>query len=223
MAPRLAQPVPVGDLARILRVPIEGQADLPIDRLASLESADARSIGFLSSRKHLKAALDSSIGALIVSAELARQLPASCAARLISQDPYADYARLSSWFAKQLRPASTGSGLHAQAVVHEGVILGDAVSIDAATVIEADVRIGRGSRIGSGCALGQGVELGEDCVVHSSVVIYPGVRIGDRAFIHAGTVIGSDGFGFAPSREGSIKIEQLCSVRIGDDVEICAG
>jgi len=82
MAPRLAQPVPVGDLARILRVPIEGQADLPIDRLASLESADARSIGFLSSRKHLKAALDSSIGALVVSAELARQLPAHWARAL---------------------------------------------------------------------------------------------------------------------------------------------
>jgi len=223
MPARLLQPVTVGELARVLGLPVEGDTGHSIDRLASLESADEASIGFLSSRKFLRSAQGASIGALIVNRELADQLTASCRARLISLDPYADYARLSAWFAARLRPIVSSQGVHAQAVVHASATLGDGVSVGASSVIESDVRIGRGSAIASGCAFGAGVEIGQDCVVHPGVVIYAGVKIGSRVIIHAGTVIGADGFGFAPSRAGWIKIEQLGSVRIGDDVEIGAG
>lgn len=223
MVARLAQPVTVGELAQALGVAVEGDAGHRVDRLSSLESSDEASIGFLSSRKHLKAAQGATIGALIVHRELADQLPESCRARLISLDPYADYARLSAWFARRLSPILQSTGLHSQASVHPDAVLGEGVSVGAASVIEAGARIGRGSRIASGCALGHGVEIGDDCVLHPGVVIYAGVRIGSRVIVHAGSVIGADGFGFAPSRSGWIKIEQLGGVRIGDDVEIGAG
>lgn len=223
MVARLPQPVTVSELAQFLGVPVEGDADHRVDRLASLESADESSIGFLSARKHLPSAQGARFGALIVGRQLADQLSGSCHARLISQDPYADYARLSAWFANRLRPAAPFTGIHPQAVVHAGAALDAGVSVGPATVVDSGVRIGRASRIASGCAIGPGVEIGEDCVLHPGVVIYAGVRIGARVIIHAGTVIGADGFGFAPSRTGWIKIEQLGSVRIGDDVEIGAG
>lgn len=223
MVARLTQPVTVRELAQFLGVSVEGDADHTVDRLSSLESADASSIGFLSARKHLGTAQKAAVGALIVSRSLADQLTEACRARLISQDPYADYARLSAWFANRLRSAAPFTGIHPQAVIHASAALGEGVSVGAATVLEPEVRIGRGTRIASGCALGPGVEIGEDCILHPGVVIYAGVRIGARAIIHAGTVIGADGFGFAPSRTGWIKIEQLGSVRIGDDVEIGAG
>jgi UDP-3-O-[3-hydroxymyristoyl] glucosamine N-acyltransferase len=90
------------------------------------------------------------------------------------------------------------------AVVAEGAVVGDRVTLY------------------PGAYVGKGAVVGEDSVLHPQVTLYEGVRVGKRALLHAGCVIGSDGFGFAPTPDGYRKIPQVGTVEIGDDVEIGA-
>jgi UDP-3-O-[3-hydroxymyristoyl] glucosamine N-acyltransferase len=222
MAACLDTPVTAQTLAQMLGLELAGQAQQPVRRLASLESADTDSISFLASRKHLPMAQASPAGVLIVAPDLADQCGPQCLARLLSPDPYADYARLSAWFAAQLKPARDPAGVHPGAWVHPQAVLGEGVSVGPGAVIGRAARIGNHCQIGPGCSIGEGASLGARGVLHAGVVLYPGVSLGERAIIHAGTVIGADGFGFAPSSGGWIKIEQLGSVSIGHEVEIGA-
>ena len=99
--------------------------------------------------------------------------------------------------------------------------------IDAQVVIESDAVIGAGSHLYAGSYVGKVASMVRDCVLFPNVVLYEGMSLGDRVRVHAGTVIGSDGFGYAPERVGHTvmghrKIYHLGFVRVGDDVEIGA-
>ncbi|MEX2332823.1 MAG: UDP-3-O-(3-hydroxymyristoyl)glucosamine N-acyltransferase, partial [Pseudohongiella sp.] len=83
--------------------------------------------------------------------------------------------------------------------------------------------IGDGCRIGAGSVIVRDSHIGNEVVIYPNVTLYHGVSVGDRCIIHAGTVIGADGFGFAFDGQRSVKIAQLGSVRIAADVEIGAG
>jgi UDP-3-O-[3-hydroxymyristoyl] glucosamine N-acyltransferase len=98
----------------------------------------------------------------------------------------------------------------------------DSVAVGANCVIEAGAEIGEGSVIGAGVVIGENSKIGKHCYIHPNVSIYHGVSIGDEVVIHSGTVIGGDGFGFAPSEQGWQKIHQLGGVRIGTNVEVGA-
>jgi UDP-3-O-[3-hydroxymyristoyl] glucosamine N-acyltransferase len=89
-------------------------------------------------------------------------------------------------------------------------------------VIEPDVTIGDGARIGPGCYVGQGVKLGRNSILYARVVVYAGSEIGNNVIIHAGAVIGADGFGFVWDGERQLKFPQIGRVIIEDDVEIGA-
>jgi UDP-3-O-[3-hydroxymyristoyl] glucosamine N-acyltransferase len=89
-------------------------------------------------------------------------------------------------------------------------------------VLEARVTIGVGSSIGAGCTIGEDVKIGERCTLHPRVTIYPNVEIGDNVIIHAGAVVGADGFGFVRDRDRYVKFPQIGKVVIEDDVEIGA-
>ena len=91
-----------------------------------------------------------------------------------------------------------------------------------AAVVEPDAAIGRGTTIGPGCAIGRGVKIGEYCTLHPRVTIYPNVEIGSRVIVHAGAVIGADGFGFVRDGDRYVKFPQVGKVIIEDDVEIGA-
>ena len=108
--------------------------------------------------------------------------------------------------------------IHPGASVDSRATLGAGVSIGPGARIDAGAHIGDGCRIGPGVAVGEGASIGPHSRLHPNVVVYAGVRIGARAILHAGSVIGADGFGFAPSREGFVKIAQLGSVVIGDNL-----
>jgi len=88
--------------------------------------------------------------------------------------------------------------------------------------VEANAEIGDDCVIGANSVIGSGCSIGPSSSLHANVVLYPNVHIGRRAIIHAGAVIGCDGFGFARDGARSVKIEQLGGVRIGDDVEVGA-
>lgn len=217
----LPEPVTVDAIAERVGGAVRGDGARRIARLASLESAGPDAVSFLSGRRHAKAAASSGAGALIVSAALEAHAPAG-AARIVAADPYVAYARLSQWFEALSAPAPRAPSIDPAARVDPAARLGAGVDVGPGASIAAGATIGAGTRIGAGCAIGEGVTIGPGSTLHPNVVVYEGVRIGARATIHAGTVVGSDGFGFAPSPEGYVKIAQLGTVRIGDDVEIGA-
>jgi UDP-3-O-[3-hydroxymyristoyl] glucosamine N-acyltransferase len=203
---------------------LHGDATRLIRRLASLESADPESVSFLAGRRHARAAQSSRAAAMLVTAALSDTVPAS-AERIVVTDPYAAYARLSQWFESLLslpEPPGPPTSIHPSAVVDPAARLGCDVVVGPFVTIGRDASVGDGCRIDAGCAIGAGASVGPGSRLHPNVTLYAGVSLGARAIVHSGTVVGSDGFGFAPTASGFVKIAQLGSVRIGDDVEIGA-
>jgi UDP-3-O-[3-hydroxymyristoyl] glucosamine N-acyltransferase len=179
-----------------------GPPDLPLAGLASLASAGLAHIGFVTGERHREAMRASRAGALIVPPTLAEEA-AQQAALIVTPQPYLYYAKLSQWWARRLR-ANDIQGVHPTAWIAPDAHLGEGVQVGAFAVVEAGARIGAHSRIAPHVVIGARCELGERCIVH------------------AGVVIGADGFGFAPLEGRWEKIEQLGRVRIGSDVEIGA-
>lgn len=196
----------------------EAQWDRPLTALAPLDAAGSGSLTFLSSGKYRHQLPACGASAILLTAEAAAAAP-SAAAALVVADPYLAYARASRHFSTApVQPA----GVHASAVVANDVVLGTDVGIAANAVVEAGCRLGDGCRVGPGCVLGEGVELGAGTCLMANVTLYHGVVLGRDCRVHAGTVIGSDGFGYAPAPSGWEKIAQLGRVVIGDRVEIGA-
>ena len=179
-----------------------GDPQLVIRGLAPLQSAGPDQISFLSHPRYQSLLEVSQAACVIVSSSLAAQV-ASRSAAILTDDPYLYFARLTQWWRTHQR-AARPSGIHPSAVIHPEALVADDAEIGPLCVVE------RGARIGAGTVLRSRVTVGEDCV------------LGSRCLVHPGVVIGADGFGFAPNQGRWEKIEQLGSVRIGDDVEIGA-
>src|SRR5579871_6070898 len=193
-----------------------------VTSVASIESASATDLTFVEDEKHLAAALQSQAAAIITgefAASVSRGKPL-----LISDHPKLAFARA----AQMLRQNSVGDSgherVHPTAIVHPSVKLASVVRVEARAVINENVEIGEGTRIGSGCALGAGVKIGRECEIYPNVTIYPSTSLGDRVIVHAGAVLGSDGFGYVRDRKTGHyeKFPQVGRLLIEDDVEIGA-
>jgi len=110
--------------------------------------------------------------------------------------------------------------IHPTAVVAEDAVLADDISIGPQVVIESGVTLESGVAIGAGSYLGHRSHIGSGTVIHPRVTVYAGTRMGARCVIHSGAVIGADGFGFAEQDGARMKIPQLGTVVLGDDVEV---
>ena len=128
-------------------------------------------------------------------------------------------ARISKVLDRRQPPAH---GVHDSAQISPSARVDPASSVGAGTVVAEDAEVAKGTVIGPNSYLGRGSSLGADCLVHANVTIYDGVSIGARVIIHSGAVIGADGFGYAASQAGAVKIWHAGGVIIGDDVEIGA-
>ncbi|HEY9278789.1 MAG TPA: UDP-3-O-(3-hydroxymyristoyl)glucosamine N-acyltransferase [Eoetvoesiella sp.] len=195
--------------------------------LGSLHSAGPGEISFLSNHKLQSQLADCRAAAVIVAPEIYESLQGQSLPYFIvvCSQPYLLYALLAQWF-DQHRLNHLPGGIHRSAVIDSSAQIDAGVSIGPHCVIEARAKIGAGSRIGAGCIIGADSVLGQDCLLHARVTLYHGVRVGDRAILHSGVVLGADGFGFAPDpfkeRGAWAKIAQLGGVLIGNDVEIGA-
>jgi UDP-3-O-[3-hydroxymyristoyl] glucosamine N-acyltransferase len=116
------------------------------------------------------------------------------------------------------------TGVHPTSIVHPSVRLAASVVVAARAVLAENVEIGEGTRIGAGCVLGRGVKIGQHCELYPQVTIYPGATLADRVLVHAGAVLGSDGFGYVrDTKTGRYeKFPQVGRLVIEDDVEIGA-
>ena len=204
----------------------QGDPEPRIQGLGSLSSAGPTEISFLSNPRLQSQLANTRAAAVIVTAQVYQSLQgASYSWRpVMCSQPYLMYALLAQWF-DQHRLASLETGIHPTAIIHSSAQLGQGVSVGPHCVIEQGVQVGSGTRIGAGCVIGANSLLGSNCLLHARVTLYHGVRVGDRAIIHSGAVLGADGFGFAPDPLNGgawAKIAQIGSVRVGDDVEIGA-
>jgi len=210
----------LGDIAAHLGGELIGDAGLHITRIGPLEGATPSTISFLSNPKYQSQLASSQAGCVIVGPDM-RDAAAVRGAALVVPDAYLGFARLTQWWAARIRPAAT-LGVHASAVVDPSASIGPGASIGPFVVIEADVAIGEGAVIGAHCFIGRGASIGKATRLSARVTLGYGCHIGERGIVHSGVVIGADGFGFAPSAAGAVKIEQLGAVHIGNDVEIGA-
>ncbi len=205
------------ELAARLGVPLEGDGDQVLRGVAPLDRAGPGELAFLADPRYLPSLGETGASAVILRAEHAADCPAP--ARLIADDPYLCYARA----VRLLFPVPTvPPGIHPSAVVGDGCRVPESVHLGPGVVLGDGVVLGERVRIDAGCFVGDGVTIGDDGWLKPRVVIQHGVVIGRRCVIDSGTVIGSDGFGYARDGERWLKIPQLGTVRIGDDVEIGA-
>jgi UDP-3-O-[3-hydroxymyristoyl] glucosamine N-acyltransferase len=206
----------LGDIAQRLGVRLEGDSTIRISGVTSLESSRSNAIGFLTNARYRKLLSGTRAAAVILREE---DLPHCPVAALVSDNPYATYARVTALFAPVTAAAQL---IHPTAVIDSSARLAEGVTVAAYAVVGAGVELATGVVIGSGCVIEQGVRIGAGSQLHPNVTVYHDCKIGQNANIHSGAVIGSDGFGFAHEGGRWIKIHQLGCVVIGDDVEVGA-
>jgi UDP-3-O-[3-hydroxymyristoyl] glucosamine N-acyltransferase len=206
------------DIASYLDAQLMGQ-DAEVTGIASIQSARPGDLIFVEDKKDFTAAFNSKATAVICS-DLASQTETS-KPRLIVEQPRLAFAHLADWLG---RGAPATAGVHPQATIHSSVQLGDSVSIAERVTIAENATIGSNTIIGAGVMIGENVHIGRDCHIYPNVTIYPKTRIGDRVVVHAGAVLGSDGFGYVRDQKTGkyFKFPQVGSLEIGDDVEIGA-
>ena len=196
---------------------IDGDGALQIDSVQTLEDAGPRDISFLSNIKYEKALQTTRAGAVIVGNGQAAPTGMNL---LRVKDPYAAITVVMVHVHGYRKHPKCGINQHA--VIDPTAEIGEGAQIQHNVTIAADVHIGRNVVIYPGCYIGQGSRLGDDCTLYPNVVIYDKCIIGSRVTLHAGSVIGEDGLGYAPIGEKWHKIPQIGTVEIGDDVEIGA-
>ncbi|MBT8145390.1 MAG: UDP-3-O-(3-hydroxymyristoyl)glucosamine N-acyltransferase [Gammaproteobacteria bacterium] len=207
----------LGALAELLDASLIGDESCVIDGLATLKQGSPGKLSFLSNPAYANQLPVCRASAVI----LEEKFVDSCLVnKLVSTSPYVSYAKASQLFDNS---PPVLPGIHPTASVNESAEIPDDCSIGASAVIAAGVTVGRGVIIGAGCVVNENCTLGEGCRLYSNVTLYHGVSLGDRVSIHSGSVIGADGFGFAFDGSKAVKINQLGSVIIGDDVEIGSG
>ncbi|MDP6026066.1 MAG: UDP-3-O-(3-hydroxymyristoyl)glucosamine N-acyltransferase [Pseudomonadales bacterium] len=209
----------LGEIADALDLEVRGDASVEISGIANLIDAKSDQLTFLFNPAYLKQLADSAAAAVVLNDEYADScnLPV-----LVCAQPRLAWARIAGLFDQTPQPSEK---IHPTAVVSPTATHGSDVTIGAYAVVEARARLDKNVVVGPGCFIGEAVTIGEYSRLSANVSVYHGVTIGERAIIHSGAVIGADGFGFEPDyTTGSlVKIPQIFSVSIGDDVEIGAG
>jgi len=205
----------LSELAAAVGGRVDGDTTRRVRGVATLEEAGPDDLSFLTNPRYRTALQSSRAGAILVGQGVAvegRDL-------LIATDPYLALAEILDRMHPAPRPAP---GASPDARIDPSATIGAGVAIAAFAVVGFGARIGRRAVIGAGAAIGEGSAIGEDTVLAPRVVLYPGTVVGARCLIHAGVVLGGDGFGFATSAGTHHKVRQLGRVVVEDDVEIGA-
>lgn len=206
------------ELAEILGAELEGDPRLEISGLAPIEEAVSGQLSFLANKKYSRYLDTTRASAVIVG--LHTEVPEGRFAVLRMEDPYLGFVQMIRVFHPPQRYAP--AGIHPSSAIDPSAVLASDVTVAANAVIGRNVRIGKGSIIAEGVVVRDDVIIGEHSLIYPNVSILDRTQIGSRVIIHAGTTLGSDGFGFAPHDGVYEKIPQVGNVIIEDDVEIGA-
>ncbi|MDO8953460.1 MAG: UDP-3-O-(3-hydroxymyristoyl)glucosamine N-acyltransferase [Gammaproteobacteria bacterium] len=190
--------------------------EVAITGLAPLHLANNSQLSFLSNSKFKSHLTQTQAGAVIIAPDLAEQCSVNA---LVMDNPYLGFAKAGALFDDAPIPTA---GIHASAVIDASAEIDPTASIGPLVCIGRYVKIGAQVTIGAGSAISDYVSIDTGSTLKANVTIYHKVKIGKNCIIHSGAVIGSDGFGMANDKGRWVKIPQLGSVILGDDVEIGA-
>lgn len=204
------------EIAHLVGGELHGTKDKLIKSLRVIDQSDGDSVTFISDKKFIPALSSCKAGVLLVNEAL---LSGYSGDYILVEDPYLAFAKVSVLFDPEPRGTA---GVHRTAVIEDFVTMGANVSVGANAVIGKGVVLENGCSIGSNVTIGEQCHIGEDSIIYSGVTLYHQVHMGKNCRIHAGTVLGSHGFGYANSQGEWHKISQIGRVIIGDDVEIGA-
>ena len=209
----------VQQIADYLKGAVEGDGALKVSELSKIEEGRPGTLTFLSNPKYTQYIYTTQASACLVNKDFVAEQ--SLTTTLIRVDnAYECLAKLLT-LVDSFKPKK--QGISAKSDIHETATLGENVYVGAFVVIGANVVIGNNVKIYANTVIDDNVVVGDDSVIYAGVKIYEGCRIGKRCVLHAGVVVGSDGFGHAPDAEGHYhKIPQIGNVVIEDDVELGA-
>jgi len=179
---------------------IVGDADLEIHEIASIENAQEGSITFLSNPSYSKFLEKTNASAVILKENIKTNIKTTC---LLSSDPYLAFAKLSKLFSDEI---DFSNGLFKES-----------------TFVHDSATLGKGVKVGPNVYIGENCNIGDHTTVYPNSTILKDVSVGQDCIIHPNSVLGSDGFGYAPEKDSYKKIEQLGGLEIGNNVEIGAG
>lgn len=203
-------------LAEMLSAELIGDSAYEVTGAASLARATSNQVSFLGSSQFRKALTSTQAGVVVLTKDDISYWSGNA---LLVDDPKDAFIDVVNHFHPEVAVAP---GIHETAVVSPEADLAEGVFVGPRAAIGPKVKVGRGSSIGAGSVITSDCVLGEDCVLHPNVTLYPNTRLGDRVVIHAGSVLGADGFGYHQTGGRWRKVPQVGGVSIGDDVEIGA-
>ena len=208
------------EVAEYLGAVLIGDAQAEVTGVASIGSAKAGDLVFVEDERNLQAALSCGATAVIAGDFAGHEIKPK--PFLLTDQPRLAFARAAAWLLRE-SPAAAAA-VHTTAQVDPSTILRKGVMVEEHVLIRENVMIGENTWIGAGCVIGAGSKIGRDCRIYPRVVIYPGAVLGGRITVHAGAVLGSDGFGYVrDSKTGRYeKFPQIGRLEIEDDVEIGA-
>jgi UDP-3-O-[3-hydroxymyristoyl] glucosamine N-acyltransferase len=208
-------PHTVAQIAQLLDGQVTGDANIVLKGFAPADHARAGDLTFAENEDYFKRAASSHASAIIV----AGPFQSEGKAIIRVSNARVAFARVLPLFFPE---PTFKPGVHTTAIVDPSAVVDATSHIGAYCVIGARVRIGARSVLECGDFVGADTKIGDDVRLYPNVTIYHGVEIGDRVRIHAGTVIGSDGFGYVLDGAVHRKVPQIGNVLIRDDVEIGA-
>jgi UDP-3-O-[3-hydroxymyristoyl] glucosamine N-acyltransferase len=205
-------------IAMLINGKIEGNASATVDSFGKIEEAKANQLAFLANPKYEEYLYTTQASIVIINESQGLRQPVSSTLIRVPE-AYSAFATLLHKYQEIIRQQM--SGIQEPSYIHKSAVLGQNVFVGAFTYISENAQIGNNVKIFSGVYLGDNVRVGDNTILHPGVKIYHDCVVGKNVIIHGGTVIGGDGFGFAPQGDGTYKkIPQMGNVVIEDYVEI---
>lgn len=205
-------------IAQMIDGRVEGNENAVVSTFAKIEEGREGAISFLSNEKYTHYVYDTKSSVVLIDekVKLEREVPATL---IRVKNAYEAVAHLLQAY-ESMKPKK--KGIDSLAFVAPNATLGENCYVGAFAYIGEGAKIGKNCQIYPHAVVGENVTVGDDCILYPNVVVYHDCRIGSRVTLHSGSVIGADGFGFAPTAHGYDKIPQIGIVTIEDDVEIGA-
>jgi UDP-3-O-[3-hydroxymyristoyl] glucosamine N-acyltransferase len=206
----------VAELAKKIGSEFSGDGETKIESVNSLEAAGTGEIAFVENDKFFAQAAKSEASCLIIPEKAEIEF---CGAKILAKNPKLAFARIAALLHP---PKKREAELHPSAVIAESAAIGENVFVGAFCCVGENSVLGAGTQLRAGAKIGDRVKVGENCVFHPNVFVDDNVTIGNRVILHAGVVIGADGFGYVRDANEYVKFPQLGTVVIENDVEIGA-
>ena len=205
-------------IAQYIGGKIEGNEDATVHTFAKIEEGTSGAISFLSNPKYTHYIYNTQSSIVLIDEDLKLDKPVQTTLIRV-KNAYDSVAKLLQLY-ESTKPRKTG--IHPMATISETAKIGENVYVGPFAYIGENVVIGNNTQIFPHAVVLENASVGSECIIYPHATVYHNCKIGNRVILHAGSVIGADGFGFAPSKDGYDKIPQIGIVTIEDDVEVGA-